>query len=69
LTGTLIIVLNIRQLFVSGGASLPLVLAAIGVTLALCAIPVTMGLRTYWQQRRANEAQASAIATTVDDPQ
>jgi uncharacterized protein len=68
LTGTLIIVLNIRQLFVSGGASLPLVLAAIGVTLALCAIPVTIGLRTYRQQRRS-AAEEPQVATTVDDPQ
>jgi uncharacterized membrane protein YfcA len=51
LTGTLIVLLNVRQLAVSVNAEFPLVLVAVGLALALCAWPLVVGLRLQARER------------------
>lgn len=54
LTGTLIVVLNVRQLLVSAQSPLQLVLAGTCAALALCAIPVAIGVRLHLRQLRSS---------------
>lgn len=61
-TGTVIVLLNVRQLAVALSAPVAVVLIAVGVAAVACFVPLVVGIRRHQVERRAADDLAQAAA-------
>ena len=61
-TGTVIVLLNVRQLAVALSAPVAVVVIAVGVAAVACSVPLVVGIRRHQVERRAADDLAQAAA-------